>query len=390
MIHKLRLGWLVATLLLFCQCTTSDREGGHADKGTTSSAIRVGVFRGHGGAGTCIREAYAACLIDPEMEVRYITSDQIAAGALDKLDAFIIPGGGGSTQYLDMGASNRETLRAWVNDGGTLFGICAGAYMLSDTPDYACMSMIGAKAIDIEHDNRGHGISMVTLDDVGREVFHEVADRDTLYLMYYEGPVFVPADTARKPAYTTLATMMSDVHLKSNAPANMTNNRPFFTHTLQGSGHVLSSVGHPEATPGMQWMVPRMLRWALGRELITYEGAIHPDLFGREILATKEVEAREDEIYDELLYGTPETKIAAIHYLDSVGSWDGKNLVRGLLYEDNIDVQLAAAHYMSRGGYTGFLRDLQEATWQKPDGPDKDRLQEHVDRLMKYNRGKGL
>lgn len=386
MTRKLKFGWFILATLLLCQCMPTKKE---KEINTDSTTIRVGIFRGHGGAATCIREAHAACLIDPDMEVSYITSSDMASGALDKLDAFIIPGGGGSTQYLDMGTSNREKLRSWIKRGGTVFGICAGAYMLSDTPDYACMHMIGAKAIDIEHDNRGHGICMVSLDEMGREIFPELADRDTLYIMYYEGPVFVPADSA-KVEYTSLATMLSDVHLKSNAPKNMTNNRPFFTQTAYGEGHVLSSVGHPEATPGMQWMVPRMIRWAMSKELIGYEGAIHPDRFNAEILATKEVEDRESEIYEELLYGSPDVKIAAIHYLDSVCSWSGKNWVRGLLYNDNFEVQLAAARYMSKGGYTGFLKDLQEATWDKPEGVDKEKLQAQCDTLMMYNRGKAL
>lgn len=386
--NSLKLSWLFIVLLTLCQCTPN-KDKGSSTKGASSDAtIRVGVFKGHGGAATCVREAYAACLIDPEIEVSYVTSNDMAAGALKDLDAFIIPGGGGSTQYLDMGASNREALRTWVNDGGTVFGICAGAYMLSDTPDYACMKMIGAKAIDIEHDNRGHGISKVTLDAEGRKIFPELAKRDTLYLMYYEGPVFVPADSTKAARYTTLATMMSDVHLKSNAPSNMTNNRPFFTHTKQGSGHVLSSVGHPEATPGMQWMIPRLLRWAMGRELISYEGVIKPNLFNAEILATAEVEKREKEIYKELLYGTPQVKIAGINYLDSVGSWDGKNWVRGLLYEDNFEVQLAAARYMSKAGYTSFLRDLEEATRLKPEGEEKAKLQAHCDTLSLFLQGK--
>lgn len=384
MIKRLRLSWLIVALLTLCQCTSKNNET------SNDTTIRVGVFKGHGGAATCVREAYTACLIDPEIEVSYVTSNDMAAGALNDLDAFIIPGGGGSRQYLDMGASNREALRTWIKEGGTVLGLCAGAYLMSDTPDYACMKMIGAKAIDIEHDNRGHGISKVRLDAEGRKIFPELAQRDTLYLMYYEGPVFVPADSTKTPLYTTLATMMSDVHLKSNAPRNMTNNRPFFTHTVQGSGHVIASVGHPEATPGMQWMVPRLLRWAMGKELISYEGVIKPDLFNAEILATAEVEKREKEIYDELLYGTPEVKVAAINYLDSVGSWDGKNWVRGLLYEDNIDVQLAAARYMSKAGYTSFLKDLEEATRLKPEGVEKQKLQAHCDTLSLFVRGKGL
>lgn len=353
--------------------------------------IKVGVFKGHGGAATCIREAYAACLIDPEMEVSYLTPDDIARGNLVDLDAFIIPGGGGSTEYLDMGESNRRALSDFVENGGTLFGICAGAYMLSNTPDYACMKMIGAKAIDIEHDNRGHGICKVTLTDAGKEIFPEVANRDTLYLMYYEGPVFVPENENEAPKYNTLAMMMSDVHVEGNAPANMTNNKPFFTSTKVGKGHVISSVGHPEATPGMQWMVPRFIRWAMGKELVKYNDVIvNPNKFNAEILCTDSVAAREKQIYKDLLYASPEVKIAGIQYLDSVCSWSGKNWVRGLLYEDNVDVQMAAARYMNNTGYTSFYDDVTEAVRMQKDPVVQQKLQRLCDSLEMLIQGKGL
>lgn len=196
--RRLTILMLLLFSVILCGCTNRRKELVPNE----SNSIKVGVFKGYGGAAVCIREAYAACLIDPGMEVTYITPDDISRGSLQGLDAFIIPGGSGSRQYMDMGESNRETLKKWVKEGGTVFGICAGAYMLSNTPEYACMNMIGAKAIDIEHDNRGHGICKVTLTPEGKKTFPEVADRDTLYLMYYEGPALVNAMKQMLPGIT--------------------------------------------------------------------------------------------------------------------------------------------------------------------------------------------
>ena len=57
-------------------------------------------------------------------------------------------------------------------------GICAGAYLFTDTPGYACMHINGGKAIDIEHDNRGHGISAFSLTAEGKKLFPELAKRE--------------------------------------------------------------------------------------------------------------------------------------------------------------------------------------------------------------------
>lgn len=50
--------------------------------------------------------------------------------------------------------------------------------------------------------------------------------------------------------------MESDVHEEGNAPANMTNGKPFFVANNYGKGRVFSSIAHPEGTPGMMWMIP--------------------------------------------------------------------------------------------------------------------------------------
>ena len=90
---------------------------------------QVGVFDGHGGAQTCVWEAVAAIKLDLEMNVRTITSADIAMNVLDSLDALIIPGGGGSRQFLNLGEENHDRIRKFVADGKGAVGICAGAYL---------------------------------------------------------------------------------------------------------------------------------------------------------------------------------------------------------------------------------------------------------------------
>ena len=98
--------------------------------------IKVAVFQGDGGAATCIRETVAALSLDEDMEVRIVHSSDIASGVLDSLDAIVIPGGGGSRQYLNLGQTNMALIKDFVHRGGGAVGICAGAYLFSNTPDY--------------------------------------------------------------------------------------------------------------------------------------------------------------------------------------------------------------------------------------------------------------
>jgi len=268
-----------------------------------------------------------------------------------------------------------------VASGGGIVGICAGAYLLSNTPDYTCMQLNGAQAIDIEHDNRGHGISKFTLTNEGKKVFPELSNRDILYVMYYEGPVFIKNENDTI-LYETLAIMESDVHEEGNAPKNMTNNKPFFLTNSYGKGRVFSSIAHPEATPGMMWLIPRMVRWTLNLPLKEYKSeVVNPDIFNREILMSVSDLKQESAYYQTLLYGTAEEKIVAMDWLQSKHSWSAKRWVQGLLFDADPTVRIRAAKYIADTHYLHYLPDLRAAYNSEKETQTKEQLKEQLDKL---------
>lgn len=359
----------IAIAILGCSCSSQNAPQFSSE----SSLIRVGVFDGHGGAQTCVWETVEAIKVDKGMAVRLITTSDIARGCLDSLDAIIIPGGGGSRQYLNLGHENQQRIRTFVTNGGGAVGICAGAYLFSNTPGYASMAMNGAQAIDIEHDNRGHGLAKFSLSDEGKSIFPELASRDTNFVVYYEGPVFV--DAPDSISYTSFATMESDVHEEGNAPANMTNAKPFFIGNTFGKGRVFSSIAHPEATPGMRWLIPRMVRWTLGKEYVTYsQNAVRPALFEREILFSVDMLKRESACYTTFLYGTSEEKLEALNWLESNVSWDAKRWVQGLLFDSSAAVRVRAAEYIANSEFTHYLPDLRAAVSNEKDVSAKEKM----------------
>ena len=343
--------------------------------------VRVGVFQGNGGAQTCIWETIASIQLEPDMTVRTITTGDIANGVLKDLDVIIIPGGEGATQYMNLGEENMERIRNFIRSGKGAVGICAGAYLFTDTPGYACMHINGGKAIDIEHDNRGHGISAFSRTAEGKKLFPELAKRDKSYVMYYEGPVLVKSDNIPLP-YMTMAIMETDVHEEGNAPANMTNNRPFFIANEYGKGRVFSSISHPEATPGMMWMIPRMVRWTLRMPVVAYsKRVVNPDLYNREILMTKDDLRKERGYYRTFLYGSPNEKIAALDWLQACRSWDAKRWVQGLLFDNSPAVRERAARFIAETDYLPFLSDLEAACRVERDAQTKQSMMRHFEHL---------
>lgn len=366
---------LLAISFISYSCTTNTAEASSKNE----TKIKVGVFEGHGGSQTCVWETVEAIKIDKEMDVRTITTSDIANNVLKSLDVIIIPGGGGSRQYLNLGHENHERIRAFITNGGGAVGICAGAYLFSNTPGYASIAINGAEAIDIEHDNRGHGMAKFTLSDEGKSIFPELATRDTSYVMYYEGPVFINAPDSIN--YSTFATMESDVHEEGGAPANMTNAKPFFTGNTYGNGRVFSTIAHPEATPGMRWLIPRMVRWTLAREYIQYsDNAVRPTLFEKEILFSTDMLKRESSYYNTFLYGTPEEKIEALDWLEANVSWDAKRLIQGLVYDSSPAVRARAAEYIANSEFTYYLSDLKAAL----ENENNEKAKETISNAIRY------
>ena len=331
--------------------------------------VRVALFAGHGGAETCVMETEAALKMDPALEVRKVWSKEIASGSLDDTDVLVFPGGGGSTEYLNLGGLNAERVKAFVRNGGGVVGICAGAYLLSDTPDYACLALSSGTATDIEHDHRGRGIAKATLTESGKALFPEIAYLDTLFVMYYEGPVIVPSETPGMKPYTTLAVMESDVAVEEDVPGGVTAGKPFLYANDYGKGKVMAVIGHPEATPGMQWMVARMVH-AVSPNMVPSrlpDKFVKPNLFGKEILMDKARRDFEDGAYETLLYGKEDEVVAALDSLMALNSWSAKRWIQGLLYHPSAKVRARTAELMGERLFKMYERDLRAALKSEKD-----------------------
>jgi glutamine amidotransferase-like uncharacterized protein len=76
--------------------------------------------------------------------VDFCDAADIGAGRLDEsVNLFIMPGGAASYYTEKLAGKGEAAIRAWVENGGTYLGLCAGAY-------YACADIVWAKGTDQE------------------------------------------------------------------------------------------------------------------------------------------------------------------------------------------------------------------------------------------------
>ena len=344
----------VALAVVFTACNKSD-------KSENNDFIRVGIFDTNGDSPGCIVDAYEALRIDSEIRPEVISAATIMSDDILNYDLILFPGGSGRAETNRLGQLGIKRVQELVSEHGkSVIGVCAGAYILTQTEGYPSLDLSGMQATDIEHDHRGHGIVKFNLTEKGKEIYPELAEREISFMQYYEGPVLIPVE---KPNYKhqSLATMLSDVHTVEGAPANMTNNKPFIITSVVGKGRTASFVGHPETTPGMRWMIPRMVRYLLNKELVSYSNAvIRPEIYTEEILYTQERIDEQNKYYDNL-WGTEAEKIKAIKGLVDISAWSAKKKIVGLLRDSSPKVRTAAAKAIVDLERTDFIKDLEVA-----------------------------
>jgi len=343
--------------------------------------IKVGVFDKNGGSPYCITDAIESLRIDRGIEARTVSAADILSGAASDIDVFLFPGGSGRSETGNLGEMGQQKIIDMVkNHGKGIVGICAGAYVLSETPGYPSLALSGGEAIDIKHDHRGHGLVKFTLTETGKDIFPELKNRETCYCQYYEGPVLIPAENS-KYRYNELATMQSDVHLIEGTPANMTNNRPFIIVSNIEKGKSASVVGHPENTPGMRWIIPRLVRIVAGREIVPYnKNVVRPGIYTKEILCNAEQLSKQRKAHNALI-GSKEEKLKAMQVLYEMCAWSAKKWIPPMVRDKDFEVRLLAAQLIVKLERTDAINDLKAAVLNELTPKNKKLLQGQLELL---------
>lgn len=367
------LSLFLVAIIAFTACEKKEQE--------SDNNIVVGVFDKNGDSPFCITDAIESLKIDKDINARVISAAEIMLGETNDVDVFLFPGGSGRGETGSLGEQGQQKIIDLVkNQGKGVIGICAGAYILSETPNYPSLALSAGEAIDIEHDHRGNGLVKFSLTDEGKKIFPELTNREIYYSNYYEGPVLIPAENS-KYKYIELATMESDVHLIEGTPANMTNNRPFIIITNVEKGKTASIVGHPESTPGMRWMIPRLARIVSNKEIISYgNNVVRPDIHNKETLFNTELKQKQRNAYNGLIK-SKEEKLKAMQEIVNMNAWSAKKWIPPMLRDNDFDVRLLAAEltvYLER---TDAINDLKAAVVNEVNEKNKNLLQKQLNSL---------
>ncbi len=370
---------IIVTAALMFSCKTKTVENNK--KQTNSEKIHVAVFSGNGASPVCVIETLEALKIDKGIEGKAVDGHDVAEGKLSDFEVIIFPGGSGSKELNNLGKSGVDSIRNFVmKKGKGLIGICAGGFMTMSTDGYPSLKLSGYKQLDRPHYNRGRGLVQFKLTDRGEEYFPELKNHN-LFLQYYDGPVMQLKDSTKEDT-SELAEFVSDIHPDNFAPAGLTPGKTFLYFQNAGKGKIFGIAGHPEATPGMRWMIPRMVRLVSRNKTVSYDTFwVRPQLNDKEIFFDKALRKQEKELFYNLLSDSTELQIAAMNTLYSYRSRPAVRWNIGLLRDKNPKIRKHAAYLLMQTEYSAALPDLETAYKTESDSTVKIQIKKAIDRL---------
>jgi len=326
--------------------------------------IKVGVYGDNGSSTICVTETMAALKIDPEIIPIVIRGADIADGILKTLDVIVFPGGSGSKESSSMGEKDREMVKDFVKiDGKGCVGICAGGYLLSSTPIYKwSLKLTSSSVIDRAHYNRGRGLVKMALTEKGKKYFPELKEFKHFFLQYYDGPILVRLKNSCLPDYVELGKYVTDIHLTGGSGPGVTSGKTSLLLNSAGKGKVFVVTGHPEATPGMRWMIPRMVRIVSNRKIVSYpKTVVRPKRESQAILFDKKNTLKEKKLFWKLIGDSETEKIESLKELIKMRSRPALRWAIGLLRDSSPKVRIIASRVLSEAEYTPAIRDMKTA-----------------------------
>lgn len=369
---------IIAMLSLFA-CQNEKKKD--TKQTSNQEKLKIAVFNGDGAGEISVIETIEALKIDTEIIAMPLSAYEIQEGKLSEFDALIFPGGSGSKQLLNLGEKGKEIVTDFViNQGKGIIGICAGAYLLSSTVGYPNLELASSIHIDRAHYNRGRGLIEFQLTEVGFKVFPELENK-RLFTQYYDGPVLVKKDTT-KVQFEELGKYITDIHPDGFAPEGITPGKTFILRQNTGKGKVFLIAGHPESTPGMRWMIPRMARWVCGSELVSYNQKwVRPQINNKPIIFDKDLKKEEKDNYWLLFSENSQEQMKAINKLHSFRSRPAVRWNIGLLRSNYPETRRLAAKTLKETEYSYAIPDLEIALKIENDSLTKTIFQESIEFL---------
>lgn len=317
----------------------------------TEETIAVGIYKATGVKLENLKYISEAINIDGGIVYVTLTDADILKTKLDNIDVVLFPAMQEEEEIIALEDELVEIFKDFiVKKGKGVVGICNGSMILTSTPDKQTLDLVNVKLNTEDKNEFNEGIIEFKLTEEGEKIFPELTNSDKVFVNYQKGPTLEIIDDSEEDCKIIGGKLSQDINI------------PLFIADKTGLGKIFIINAHPEVTPGMRWMIPRIIRWVYGRESISYDSNVmRPGLFSNEIILNDELNQEIDILLKDLDNEDEDVQIEAMDKLQDLYPLAASEKVRSLLHEKNDDVKLRAAQFLVDIEFTAAIKDLEKA-----------------------------
>lgn len=351
-------------------CRNKKKEENYVKKVQLSEeTIAVGIYKPTGVETKNVQYIAEAINIDAGIVYVTLTDTEILKTRLENIDVVIFPDIKNGERFIAIDDEIEKIFNDFIiKKGKGALGFCNGAAMLVNSEENSSLELIDVSLV--EKDEKKNGLLQFELTEQGQELFPELMDYDNVYVNYNSDVVFNMSKESKSSSEVMGYRIVNGI------------NQPIFIGSKCGKGKLFLSAAHPETTPGMRWMIPRMVRWLYGKESVWYDhNVVRPDLYKTQLIFNDEVLTKIDNLKNRIAEGENDDKIEAMQEMQDLYPWFAAEEVKALLLQKNDDLKLKAAKYMVDVEYTYALDNVNEAIQNERSRKVKEQLNEYAKAL---------
>ena len=228
----------------------------------SSEPLEVGIFAGTGPRSNGCVEWFRLVNASPEMNLTLLDADDVRAGALEKLDVLVMPGGSSPMIKKDLGSAGVAKLKDYIRKGGGYVGTCAGCSLVMEEKEDATR---GISVIPYGRaGSKGKFLMPVDVNERGAAAMGIKAGE--YKIRYSAGPVLFPSTNKIEGAsFEVWGSYASDFDCPKSK-LRMKGMGAIVGGTY-GKGRVFAIACHPESYPMTHCILKGAFRYVTGREI---------------------------------------------------------------------------------------------------------------------------
>ncbi|NOQ26525.1 MAG: hypothetical protein GQ564_14295 [Bacteroidales bacterium] len=337
---------VLVSSLIISSCNKTAEKSDYVKKvALNEETIAVGIYKATGFDYPNAKYIAEALKIDGGIVYVSLTDADILKTKLENIDVLIFPALENGQVIDKLDDELTEIFKKFILKKGVI-DFANGSSLLLKNLKSPTLGLINAKIDDNNMIEPFSGLVKFKLTDEGERIFPELIDLDNLYIGINACPELVVTDTT---TVEVLGNRMVD------------SESPLFIISKFGEGNVFITNTQPEITPGMRWMIPRIVRWTYNKDFIYYNRMVfRPDLFITEVKLDEELNTKIEKLLKQLEVGKKSEIISAMDELYEIYPMIAADEVRSLLIEKNADIMLRAAKYLVDIEYTLAIDDFKK------------------------------